>query len=750
MADKKIFFVSPEKSIRRILEDIKKVENIEHFIIQLLPGTYQEDFILPSFVSLRGYGKDNTKIIITKKLELESDSQIMDVTLEYINAELLEELEIIYINCQDYKLSFMKDNQRQYSNEVIISNVNINIYNFISGNVIYLLSGNLRLDKVRIHSNILLEDEKLSVYNNILFRIGYFCSLLLIDTEIDYETMLDNSFIFYSELSRIEIKNSQIRMNSKLDNNNTYLFFNTYSHLQIQYSRLENNIKGGQIIFLNTDEELITSDTISNIRIENQTLYIRSFLPDYICNKIILFMKGIIYDGETYIFSNKKELEECIVIDLHLTGSTKEVEYELEPFVEYLFGIDIQDSFLLENSVESFYESQNFDNYLLQLSNLNLQYKNFNSHLTSNLKHSYSWDNIEGKFSVPLLESHSFPENTFQSLFSNKIGFSLLPKEKIGYQTVDLSFGELDICSEGKNAFTTGYHNQSFGDYSTTLGYNNKTNGDYSLTCGQHLENNFSYSLCLGKYNNKEYDIINKVLVVGNGSAEKRKDAFIVYENGTVLVEKKIQAPEITTGIISMLEGNISNVENMEIINNLYVDEDVYVEGEIKGQQLNTVSNVINIGGEVITTLKINLSNYMSPHNYGGIIYPEKEIYGSLLDLKETINGLVYQVEITCISAPNRGDIRFFLCNIPDLKRGFVLEKLLSYDMDNTIYLTSNYEWKKGSRLVIDNKIQTEMDYDGTYSLYLARETEKTNQTELTPLLLSGKFLVRIYGTEVF
>ena len=55
---------------------------------------------------------------------------------------------------------------------------------------------NLKLDNVSIDNRLLESEERISVCNQILFRLGYFCELELDKCQIEFETELDNTFLF--------------------------------------------------------------------------------------------------------------------------------------------------------------------------------------------------------------------------------------------------------------------------------------------------------------------------------------------------------------------------------------------------------------------------------------------------------------------------------------------------------------------------------------------------------------------------
>ena len=746
--ESKIFNLNPESQlISDCIRDIKHLKTNHKYLIRLEPGIYHQHFNLPSYVEIEGSGIQMTKIIVTGNIQLDSDTEIRNLTLEFSNAKLEEDLELFTLRGEEYLENFSNiENSKNYSHLVSFKNVNLNLYNYISGSVFDIHGLNLELHEVNIHNHIQEYEEKMSLNNNILFKLGYFCEIIVKRCEIKYDTMLDNSFLFWGELAKINMQDTEIKLDSQLLLKYTYIFNLTYSHLHINNSRLENNINDGKIAFFNTNDDIITEDTISNLEIKNQQLHIRSFLPQHIYNRIIMFLKGIEYQEEVYIFGSKKELEEEIIIQLQLYGSLLEQKFKIEPSVKYYFGLDINNTILLENSQDSFYPESILEHYLTNFNQVNLQYHNYHETITCNLKNKISLNHLSGKLSIPEIDCESLANLNLASISAFKSGYSLLTKENIGNYTLDLSHGT--EITDGNYSFTTGYQNKSSGNYASTFGYTNQNYGDYSMVCGSNLINNYHYSLCLGKFNISEYDINNKLLVVGNGSTDKRNDAFIVYENGNVQIDNKLKVREITVNDINIQAGNITGIENIEVDDNIFINGDLHVAGEIKGFKLNDMSQVLNLAGEIITTLKIDLSYFISPAIYGGVISYRDSFLGNILSLDEKINGLIYSIEVMCIETPNRQDLRFIVSENSNLKRGIVPE---IKEGNGNLDIISSYEWTKGKRIVETDKFKFDWEYqDKEMYLYMAREVENKNYQELGDLNLTGKFLVRLKGMEVF
>ena len=144
-----------------------------------------------------------------------------------------------------------------------------------------------------------------------------------------------------------------------------------------------------------------------------------------------------------------------------------------------------------------------------------------------------------------------------------------------------------------------------------------------SLTLGNNLVNKFNDCILLGRFNIPEYDWKQKLFVVGNGIAEKKSDALVIYETGEVEVYNSFRSTHITDGITKIQEGNIKEVKNIEVEENVFINQDLLVEGEIKGATVienNIPMDVIQIAGEKITTWKLDLSKFSSPEQYGNVL----------------------------------------------------------------------------------------------------------------------------------
>ena len=183
---------------------------------------------------------------------------------------------------------------------------------------------------------------------------------------------------------------------------------------------------------------------------------------------------------------------------------------------------------------------------------------------------------------------------------------------------------------------------------------------------------------------------------------------------------------------------------------NVYVNQDLHVEGEIKGVTVleNSIPmDIIQMAGERLTTWKLDLSNFTSPSKYGRVLNLLDSKSNYLATLDEKTHGVIYQMEVICIETPNRTDIRFILTN----NKSWTGSSNNLGNEEEVIDVISSYEWKKGKRIVEENIFRDEYNYNSLpYYLYLSREMPMRQYRDFGELKMTGKFLVKIKGVEMF
>lgn len=769
-----IYQVSNAEKLKQIIIFISNDTIPKPTLIHLAPGKYDVNLRLPPFLKIKGSGINLTILNLLDTFYFESNNYLEDLTLEYSYEidNLLDTpvKELFQLNCLSYLEQLSNVDNLLYDNTVYLKNIQINLYNIRSGYVWSILHGNLKLENVDIKHKII---EDLDEFNDIdelyyeihnLFSIGNFCQLNLHNCKIDYQCENKNTVLFCGNLSNLYLDNTHIKLYSSIQIEQSYIFYLTYTKLKIVNSKIENLCNGGNLFFTDTETELELSNLLSNFCIERGWMKIEKIREEAYLEKMLDSLEGISYQNKKYIFGNCRKNVDNLEIQVSLPNYAVPGNLELvrEPKYELLFLLDISYSELFINNYCNLEDNIN-DYYLLKFQSVNysnlIQKKQIN--LTGGKKWNYNFK--KGELEIDSINTNILSKISLHHVCRQDQGYSMLSKEKVGTESIDFTTG--DSFVEGAFNFASGSNNLVEGNYSTLLGNNNKVFSSNSLTIGNNLVNKFNNCILLGRYNIPEYDWKQKLLVVGNGNNEKNSDALVVYESGEVKIYNSFCSPKISDGIIQIEEGNIKDVKNIEVEENIYINQDIIVEGEIKGATVleNTIPmDIIQISGERLTTWKIDLSKFTSPSQYGGVFNLLESKFNYLARLDEKTHGIVYQMEVICLETPNRTDVRFILTNSKTWKcsthnnvNNVIKVNLGSKDEDEddnkVIDVISSYEWKKGKRIVEVNKFRDEYNYNIVpYYFYLAREVPHKYYQDLGEKRLTGKFLVKIKGVELF
>ena len=727
------YYLIGEKKISELIHDLL-LKKIKVARIVLEPKIYEENIILPSGFILEGFNKKSTKIIIDEYIYLENNSHIKNLTIEYSNFNSLNNLELFKLNTDDYKLS---ENIDYYNIE--LENVDIIIYNFITGTIINLDKGNLKLKNVNI-TNIIndkIDDEIFDIC--LLFKLGFFTKLTLDNCNINYESMINSTYLFYSQLSKININNSNIILKSKLNLKYNLIFYSNYSHITIDNSNIENRILENTILKIDSPNEIITSSCISNLEIKNKVLIIKKLVKDCLENKIILFLAGIRIDKKNYIFNNFQEDNDYIKINLHLLGNTENLDYKFNINIDYLFSININNSKLVENSSDLWKNQFINSSYLINLQNVSFYNNNFIG-ITNFINNQENiLDCKNNTLQIEKLKINNYDNLKLDKIFSYKDGYSLFPKDNIGFQSIDFTFGDKDKSSKGSFGFNTGFNNNLLNEYCFSSGLNNECAALNSSSIGQNLKNNTMNGLSIGKYN--ENNCYDRIFAVGNGSEEKREDIFFITDEGNMYIKNRSESKIISDGYLNIEEGNIKCAKNISTDN-------LVINCSLNGKKNNNIS-ILNIDGKIITTVRLNLEDFIYPINVGEII-SKKNGETSIIQISDK-NGLIYKSEIVCIKKPNKGDIRFLLSLDSKIVKGTTPEKNYLFTNEGQIDIGSSHNWERGKKINEIDKFSFDYNYEkNNYSLYLAREIGTNLEKENNELNLTGKFLIRLIGTEIF
>lgn len=755
-----IFYVDKRTSINNIIENINRIiedslYSIDNpFIIKLLPGEYNESFILPPYVYLEGYDKDLVFINLNNKkdnIQLTSNTCISNVTINYYNNyNDYDKLNLINIDSKNYNDSYMfKKNEL-----IVFKNIDFNLYDIYINNIFGISEGFVTFDKCNININNFTTIKYIENYNIINLDAG--TKLNIYDSNINIKINSIYYTLINSNLSNINISNTNIKysINNLEDIKSNYIFNDLFSNIEINNCKIMNSSLGGEIFNLNEDlfmEHYIDYDSII---VNDKYLEINN----YKSKSLIKHLKGIYFNNNKYVFFDKifHEEDNKVIISYNKYVNTK-VENKL------LFRFNINNCYIYNSNLD--HNNTYSQNYIINIINTYIEDSNFKGIVNYNLNEQgylggSSISNIDGiKTNNIYSDKYSGDGGSLGNIGLRKInnGYSIIKRYNynLGEKSINLGYNTKSKISSGNYSLLTGKDNMASGDYSNSNGLNNISEGDFATTFGEGNISRYNHSFSLGKYNNYLGDFL---FTIGNGENDnERNNALQVHNNGTLQVDKKIEASIITDGNINIEDGNISGVKNIEIEDNIYCDGDLYLEGEIKGRNLknsNYLTNTIEFyltesNNIIISTLKIDLNGLLIPNNLGGIIGPKDYKNGCLAFINEKTNGMIYKIKIFCIETPDFPELRFIASNYKELKKGALIENWHDFNKNKNINLFYSYDWKKGKTK--KNKEFEFNDLDSDFNIYIARMPKQKKQTSKEHTNISkGKFLLNIYGIKMF
>ena len=172
--------------------------------------------------------------------------------------------------------------------------------------------------------------------------------------------------------------------------------------------------------------------------------------------------------------------------------------------------------------------------------------------------------------------------------------------------------------AEGSATSATGFYTHAEGSFTSATGYNSHAGGQYTIA-------NSTCMTALGQYNTNDgtaYNALNRLLVVGNGTASARSDAFEVYNSGEVKINSTASGstPKLTIGsslsITATTAPNTSSNTGDDILTTKY-----YVDKAISGE----LGNLGNFKFEY----KVSSNAYNSVY----VNYINMRYYGNLNDI---------------------------------------------------------------------------------------------------------------------
>ena len=209
-----------------------------------------------------------------------------------------------------------------------------------------------------------------------------------------------------------------------------------------------------------------------------------------------------------------------------------------------------------------------------------------------------------------------------------------------------------------------------------------------------------------------------------------------------MLVKKSVLAETLTDGIAYLSEGNLLGINNLET-DNIIVEEDINLSGDLLGKKavnedyLNNVhSEILSTFAKKITTIKLDLADLYIP-NYGKIIGLKDKLC-SIYNFNIDNNGMIYQIEITCIEETEIV-LGFLLSQqYDDLKLGAEIIEWENYDKNKNIVIYDN-KMKRGDRF----KKEFDSCLFDEFSLYIFNNKRNANNNTC---IRKGKFILTFTG----
>jgi hypothetical protein len=210
--------------------------------------------------------------------------------------------------------------------------------------------------------------------------------------------------------------------------------------------------------------------------------------------------------------------------------------------------------------------------------------------------------------------------------------------------------------------------------------------------------------------------------------------------NFTDLVDSTINQTDTTAQSITspITLGGIASASAVYVSGALHI-ESTSTTGRGAGAATGSAYSckVANINGEAVTTLLVDIEGMKSMNDEGDVIGIASTASSSLMKWSNSINGILYKLEMTCLEAPTGGT--------EDIDLRSAAAGGATYDTDGSGYtalLAAGGDWAVGKRLGTDgaNGTQTQIGADGDH-IYLVSGDANTDA-----VYTAGKFIIKMYG----
>lgn len=265
--------------IENLDSDNYKRTSEDKWLILVAPGTYKENFNLLPYISIKGYGKDTTIIEPSTDLvsggthiTLTTDSSLMDLTLQYDS--IVDNLIYIDVNSEYAQDTVSTTN---FTNNILIKNVNFELSGFDSIKCVKLTKGNLTFEDSFISINQELSGGASDI--NIFDLLGG-TNLEFISSKVNSKSNRQNLNCFKSDGANITVLNSFIETDEDLSgeilsNSTNNIFKSLSSDIVVRNSQLINNTLNGKDFDLDdssstsmleiSDNEILSASISNNV-----------------------------------------------------------------------------------------------------------------------------------------------------------------------------------------------------------------------------------------------------------------------------------------------------------------------------------------------------------------------------------------------------------------------------------------------------------------------------------------------------
>lgn len=330
-------FYNINDAINFILSTFNSKRNLyNQWIIKLCPGLYiEKEIILPPFISLIGYGNDNTYIEVDN-IKLGSNTKLQDITIMSKNSLIID---------SEFIDKKMIGKKLDLTNLIKIENVNFINDIFDRDKFLELKNGNLEMINCNLHFKCIENN----IENRNIIDLGIGSKILIHNSNFNIINSNINTNIINSKYSDIIIRNSNLGIDYDLDyveniKCSVVCISNLYSNIDIYNSIITNNYENGTIID-NLEDLVFFTELVPKLKYNKNIIKFDLELPVF--NNI----KGILVNENKFNIVNIKKNGKSIIIKTDSkSNNMKEGDYE-DVIIEFLYKINNFNSLLKGDNI---------------------------------------------------------------------------------------------------------------------------------------------------------------------------------------------------------------------------------------------------------------------------------------------------------------------------------------------------------------------------------------------------------------